>query len=204
MKAPDPGIDKLPVFILGTGMTNPRLGEHTMTAIQPAIRAPNETVESFVPVLNTPAIEKNFMGTVGFIVPIGIGNKNEFGGHANIDTTHADREAGAESQVLGKSLLLIKHTIPVHILKNLNAVSLVRTMGFPGLIIVILQGPKTAPEIEAKGNRFTNVRLGYESFDLKTLQGLHIGNGLIGCEKRCVASLRFSPSQKERQNQKER
>ena len=99
------------------------------------------------------------MGTVGFIVPIGIGNKNEFGGHANIDTAHADREAGAESQVLGKSLLLIEHTIPVRILKNLNAVSLVRTVGFPGLIIVILQGPKTAPEIKAKGNGFPNVGL---------------------------------------------
>ena len=78
------------------------------------------------------------MGTVRLIVSVGIRNKDEFGRHANIDPTHADREAGAESQVLGKSLLFIKYTIPIQILKNLNAVSLVRTVGFPGLIIVIL------------------------------------------------------------------
>ena len=194
MEAPNATINKLPVFILITGATYTRLGENTMTTIQPAIRAPNKTVKSFVPVLNTPAIEKNFMGTVGFIVPIGIGNKNEFGGHANIDTTHTDREAGAESQVLGKSLLLIKHTIPVHILKNLNAVSLVGTMGFPGLIIVILQGPKTSPKIKTKSNGFPDVGLRHEGLDLKTFQNLHVGDGFIRLEKGCVAGLNRTKS----------
>ena len=76
MKAPNPGIDKLPVFILCSWMTNLRLGEHTMTAIQPAIWSPNKTIESFVPVLNTPTIEENLVGTVGFIIPIRIGNED--------------------------------------------------------------------------------------------------------------------------------
>jgi hypothetical protein len=43
-------------------------------------------------------------------------------------------------------------------------------MSFPGLIIVILQGPKTAPEIEAKGNGFPNIGLGHEGLDLKTFR----------------------------------
>ena len=144
------------------------------------------------------------MGTVRFVIPIGIGNKDKFGRHANIDTTHTDREAGAESQVLGKSLLLIKNTIPVQVLKNLDTISFVRAVGFTGLVIVILQGPKSASEIETKSNRLTDIGLGHESFDLKTLKSLHIGNGLIGSEKRCVTCLSCRPSQEERQNQKER
>ena len=56
MEAPNATINKLPVFILITGATYTRLGENTMTTIQPAIRAPNETVQSFMPVLNTPTV----------------------------------------------------------------------------------------------------------------------------------------------------
>ena len=175
-----------------------------MASIEPAIRTPNKTVEGFVPVLDTPTIQKNFMRAVGFIVPIGIGNEDQFGGHTDINPTHTHRETRAESQVIGKSLLLIKDTIPIDILKNLDAVSLVRTMGFSSLIIVILQGPKPSPKIEAKGNRFADVRLGHEGLDLEALEGLHVGNRFIRSEKGCVAGLGLSPDQKQRKNQRER
>ena len=86
----------------------------------------------------------------------------------------------------------------------MNAVPLIHTMGFSGLVIVILQSPKPSPKIEAKGNGFANVRLGHEGLDLKTLESLHVGNGLIRSEKGCVAGLRLSPSQQDGQKQKER
>ena len=97
MKAPNATINKLPVFILITGATYTRLGENTMTTIQPAIRAPNETIEGFMTVLNTPTIKQDFRGTIGYIVAVSIGDKDQFGGHTDIHPAHTDRETRAES-----------------------------------------------------------------------------------------------------------
>ena len=193
MKAPDPGINEFPVFLLGTRTSNQRLGENTMTSIQPTVWTPYETVEGFMTILNAPAIEQDFMRTIGFVIPVGIRNEDQFGRHANIDPVHTHSNTRAKREVFGKSLLLIKNTICVHILKNLNAVSLVGTVFFPGLIIIIFQGPKPPSEIKTKGYGFANIRLGHEGLDLKTFQSLHLGNGLFGSEKGCITGLRLRP-----------
>ena len=134
------------------------------------------------------------MWTIGYIVAVSIGDKDQFGGHANIYAAHTHRETGAECEVFCKSLLLIEHAIPICIFKNLNAVPFVRTVGFSGLIIVILQGPKTSPKIKTKSNGFPDVGLRHEGLDLKTFQNLHVGDGFIRLEKGCVAGLNRTKS----------
>src|SRR6056300_661368 len=76
METPDSTVYKLTVLVFGARTTNTRLSKYSMTPIQPTIRTPYETIEGFMTVLNTPTIQQDFMRSVGFIVTIGIGNKN--------------------------------------------------------------------------------------------------------------------------------
>ena len=73
---------------------------------------------------------------------------------------------------------------PHPILKYLDAVTLVGRVSPAGLVIIIFQSPESAPKIETKGNRLTDIWLSHECLDLKPIHHLHFCNGFIGLEKR--------------------
>ena len=187
MKTPDSTVYEFTVFLCGARLPDLGPSEHPVASVHPTVRAPNEAIEGFVPVMNAPTIEQNLVRTIRYVIPIGIGNEDQFGWHPHIHPSHSNCDTRTESKVLGKSLFLVEHAVSIDVLENLNAVSFVRGMSPPRLIIIVLQSPEPAFEIETKGNGFTDVGFGHERLDLKTRHDLHFGNGLIRFEKGRVA-----------------
>src|SRR5260370_31689293 len=59
MIAPNPGVDAGALLVGRAGFADVRVREHTMAAVEPAIRTPGESVERFVGVLVSPPVEQN-------------------------------------------------------------------------------------------------------------------------------------------------
>ena len=57
MVSPDSPVNKLSLVFGGIGKTDFGFCENAMASIQPSIRSPNETVERFMPVIDSPAVE---------------------------------------------------------------------------------------------------------------------------------------------------
>ena len=57
MVPPHAGVQRSPVFFGRPRFANVGMGEHAMATIQPPVHAPSETVEGFVSVLVSPAIQ---------------------------------------------------------------------------------------------------------------------------------------------------
>ena len=187
MKTPNPSVDELPFILGSSGSAHFRTGEHPMASVHPTVRTPNEAIEGFVTVMNAPAIEQNLVRTIRYVIPVGIRNEDQFGWHSDVHPAHSNGDTGTESKVLGESLFLVEHAVPIDVLEDLNAVSFVRGMSPPGLVVVILQGPEPPFEIETKGNGFPDVGLGHEGLDLESRHDFHFGNGLIRFEKGRIA-----------------
>src|SRR5262249_33650717 len=55
MVAPDPGVDWNPLLVGRARLADAGVGEHTVTAVKPAIRSPGKCVECLVGVFVSPA-----------------------------------------------------------------------------------------------------------------------------------------------------
>ena len=190
VETPDPTVDELAVFLVRTRLTNLRPREHPMTSVHPAVRSPNEAIEGLVTIMDSPTVEQDLMRTIGHVIPIGIGNEDQFGWHPNVNSAHAHGDTRTESKVFSKSLFLVEHAVPINVLEDLNTVPFVRGMSPSGLVVVIFQGPEPPAEIKTKGNGLSDIRLGHEGLDFEPIGNGHLGNGLVRFEKRRVASRR--------------
>ena len=56
VKAPDAGIDELPLLGRGARFADIGSGEDAMTAVEPTIRSPNEAVQGLVTIMRAPTI----------------------------------------------------------------------------------------------------------------------------------------------------
>ena len=149
MKAPYATVNEL-AFLLGrTRLANLGFGENPVATIEPAIRPPYKAVEGFVPIMDTPAIQKDLGFAIRLIITIGIRYKDQFRRLANVDTPHANGNSGAESKLISEELLLVEYSITINILKDLDAVLFIRGVAPACLVVVVFQGPESSPVIEA-------------------------------------------------------
>ena len=75
MVAPNGRVDPLAIFVRRSWLANTRMRKHSMAAIEPTVRPPNECVQRFVGILVSPTIQKNLWRAICNIVTVGIGNK---------------------------------------------------------------------------------------------------------------------------------
>ena len=121
MKTPDSTVYEFTVFLCGARLPDLRSSEHPMASVHPTVRTPNEAIESFVTVMNSPTIEQNLVRTVRYAITIGIGNEDQFGWHADETPPMPTAIPELKSKVLGKSLFLVEHAVPIDVLENLYA-----------------------------------------------------------------------------------
>ena len=93
VEAPDAGVEVESIFFGSAGFSDEGVGENALATVEPAVGAPDETVESFVSVVHAPAVEENFWFGIGNVVAIGVGNENEIGWSTEVDSAVADGDA---------------------------------------------------------------------------------------------------------------
>src|SRR5262249_38726363 len=68
--APDAGVDRDAVLVGRARLADARVGEDTVAAVEPAVRAPDEAIERLVGVLVVPAVEQDLRLAVGLVVAV--------------------------------------------------------------------------------------------------------------------------------------
>ena len=159
--APDAGVDLRPLVGRGARLADARVGEDAVAAVEPAVGAPDEGVESFVGVLPAPAVEEHPRLAVGDVVAIGVGDEEEVGGRTDPHAAEADREAADEVQAVFEDLAGIEPMVAVGVLEDQDPVAgLFRRDSLR--IGIGLGDPQPPAVVEAHRDRLTHVGLGGE------------------------------------------
>ena len=187
VEAPDASIEVEAVVFRSTRFSDERVGENALATVEPAVGAPDETVEGFVAVLHAPAVEKYFGFGVGNIVAISVGNENEIGRRAEVDPAVSDGNSGGEGDFVVEEFFGIEDSVAVGVLKNLNATELFVFVGAPVDVVVVFHDPDAAFGIESEGDGFADVWFGGVNGNVESLRDGHLGDGFFGREEGGVA-----------------
>lgn len=187
VEAPDASIEVEAVVFRSTRFSDERVGENALATVEPAVGAPDETVEGFVAVLHAPSVEKNFGFGVGDVVAIGVGNEDKIRWSSKVNTTVSDRDTGSEGDLVVEELLGVEDSVAVGVLKNLNATELFVFVGAPVDVVVVFHDPDAASGIESEGDGFADVWFGGVNGNVESLRDGHLGNGFFGFEEGGVA-----------------
>ena len=109
MQTPHTGIDALALGIRGAGLTDVGMGEDAVTAIEPTIGTPRETIQRLVRVLHRPAIEDH-PWLAGLILRI-LRNEKKFRGGSNPDTAVTDLDTAHEIKAFVENRRLTVRTV---------------------------------------------------------------------------------------------
>src|SRR5437667_2403993 len=114
MIAPYAGIDTGALLVGRAGFADVRVREHTMAAVEPAIRTPGEGAERFVGVLVSPAVEQNPGRPGGLrLVPILNGNKHQIRRRPHPHAAETHFEAADQIQALHEHRPAIEFAVPI-------------------------------------------------------------------------------------------
>src|SRR5262249_37659236 len=120
MIAPDAGVDRHAILVGRAGLADLGMREDAVTAVEPAIGAPDEGVERLVRVLITPAIEQNLRRAGGLVILHR--HEEKIRRLADPDAAEADFEAADEIQPLHEDGALVELAGPLGVLEDQDAV----------------------------------------------------------------------------------
>ena len=90
MIAPNARIYALALIVGGSGFSHVTVGEDSVAAVQPTVGSPGETVQGFMTILSSPAIQNDLWFTVGLVVAVFVGDKQKVGRRSYPDSAKAD------------------------------------------------------------------------------------------------------------------
>ena len=187
VEAPDAGVEIKALFFSCTRLADEGVGEDALAAVEPTVGTPDEAVQSFVSVLNTPAVEENFGLGVGDVVAIRIGNEDEVRRCAEVDAAVADGDAGGEGDFVVEELFCVEGAVAVSVFEDLDAAKLFVFVGASVDVVVVFDDPDAAAAIISEGDGFADVGLGGVDRDFEIFGDVHGGDGLLGSEEGGVA-----------------
>src|SRR3954471_7837905 len=115
--------------------------EHAVAPIKPAIRPPGESIQRFMRVLISEAIEENLgLSSRLRLISIFDRNKHQIRRGSDPYTTKTNFKAADQVQPLFKNRAPIKFPVPIRVLKNENAILALSLRG-PNRIRVSLGDP---------------------------------------------------------------
>ena len=187
MVTPHAGIDGLALVIRRARLADAAVREDAMAAIQPAVRAPDEAVESFVRVLRAPAVEEGVGGEIeagdfraqigrirriGLIIPILVWNKHQIRRRPHPHTAEAELDATDEIQAVAEDFLRLEGAVAVLVFEDLDAV--LAFADFAGLRVAIsFHDPDAAAFVEGEGHRLHEIRLRSDELGFEAAGELH-------------------------------
>src|SRR5262249_18838043 len=142
----------------GAWLADARVCENTVTAVQPAIRAPAESVERLVRVLPAPAVEQHLRRTGWFVLAVLDRHKQEVRRRPDPDAAKADFETADQVQVLHEHGALVKGAGAGGVLEDDDAVLRLR-LGAANGVAVGLGHPNTAAVVQTKRDWLMDVGL---------------------------------------------
>ncbi len=96
-----------------TRLADAGVGENTVAAVKPAVRAPGEAVERFVSIMLAPAVEQDLGRSVGPVVAVAVGDEKEMRGRADPDAAETDFQAAHQIQVVGEHLARVEPAVVI-------------------------------------------------------------------------------------------
>src|SRR5262245_38679788 len=179
MIAPHPGVDASAFAVGGAGLSDVRMGEHSMATVEPAVGSPGEGVEGVVGVLVSPAIQQDLWRARRFgFVAILQRNEHELRGGTDPDTTKAYLNATYQVQTLHEHGAAIKLAIPVAVLKNQDAIlalALRRTIR----VGVAFGNPEAATVVDCESDRLFYIGFASEKRGFEAGRQRHFFRGLF-------------------------
>ena len=104
------------------GNLHPRMSEHPVRHVEPAIRPPRKSVQQFMPIIESETIEQD-RARIRHIVEIGILQEQKFRRLADIDPAVPEQNPGGQVKAIGKHRDLVSASIAVGILEDFDAIS---------------------------------------------------------------------------------
>ena len=176
MVSPNTSINKLTLCICITWLPNIGMRKHAVATVQPTIRTPNETIERFMPILNTPSVKQDLWRPIRNIITIFIRDKRKVWWRPNKHPTKSTGDPGCERQRVRKRLLFIEDAVAIRIFKYLNTTHRIVCMFLAGLVIKIFHNPHPATIIETEGDGLSDIGLSSKNRDFKSIRYGHFRN----------------------------
>ena len=129
MIPPDAGVDLRALVVGRARLADVRMREHAVTAVQPAVGAPDERVERFVRVLIRPAVEQHLRRAVRFVVAVFVGNEQQLGRRADPHAAETDFEPADQVELFGEHGPFVELSVAVDVFENEDPVAGLRLPG---------------------------------------------------------------------------
>ena len=167
---PDAGVDLLALGVRRAGLADDRMSEHAVVAVEPAVGAPDETVERLVRVVEAPAVEQH--DRLARLVVGVLRDEEEFRGRADPHAAMADFDARDQIEAFLEDRDLGVGAVLLHVLQDEDAVGALPVRTFLR-IGHAFHDPETAAFVEAHRDRLDDLGLGRDERDLEARRKRH-------------------------------
>jgi len=179
--APDACVEGDALIVGGTGFPDAGVSEDAVATVEPAIGSPDEGVQCFVGVFESPAIEEDFGSGVGYVVAVAIGNEEEFGGLSDPDAAETDFESTDEIEFILEDFADVGFAVAVGVFEDEDAVLAFGGFAFEGIGIG-LGDPEAAPIINGHGDGLLDVGFTGDEESFEACGENHFPGGFLGGE----------------------
>ena len=185
MIAPDGRVQGRAIGVGRPGLADARVGEDTVAAVKPAVRAPGEAVERLVGIVLAPAVEQDLGRSVGPVVAVAVGDEQEMRGRADPDAAETDFQAAHQIEVVGEDLTRVEPAVVVGVLEDEDAV-LGLVVGHASWVGIGFGDPEPAAVVDRHRDRLDDVGLAGEKRHLESRRHGHGPGRLFGRRGRHV------------------
>src|ERR1051326_3421888 len=140
---------------------HPRMGEHAMSHVKPAIGTPGKSVEQFVTIIEAEASEQDG-SSVRFVVMIRVLKEQKIRRLADINAAVAKGKTGGEVEAIGENRNFVSATIVVGVFENFDAVARLGARRSAEGIFVKYEHPQASALVPGHSDRIDDIRLGRE------------------------------------------
>jgi hypothetical protein len=132
---PDAGVEGDSLIRGGAGLTDFAVREDAVTAVEPAVGAPDEAVEGFVGVFVAPAVEEPDWLAVWLVVGVFVGNEEEIRRGTDPDAAEAEFQAADEVEAFVEDGAFVERAVEVGVFEDEDAVAAFVAFGSAGVFV---------------------------------------------------------------------
>ena len=142
-------------------LSNHRRSEHSLAAVDPAVRPPVQAVENLVPVADAPAGQAHLdVINIGLVVLVAIRDEQQIRRRAEPQTVEPHRHGGRKRNALEKHRALVGNAVTVSVFQNQDAtVARGGEAAAARFVVTVFGHPHAALVVPAKRHRLGDHRL---------------------------------------------
>ena len=168
MITPDAAIDRHPVVIGRARLADARVRQDAITAPEPAVGTPFQSIEHIMLSFCVPAVELDDGLAVGPVIAIAVGNEEQVWRGTHPHAAEAKLDPGEIGSVVVKDCPAIEPAVVIGVFKDQDPVLAPRASQ-PDRVRIVLDDPEPSFRIDGHGDRLNDVGLGGEQGERETL-----------------------------------